>query len=150
MIQTLLSNAAVYGARIKGAAYPVYLFGSVGVGNLRASVIVSAAVAVLFGLMWLLLSRSFLQIATSMGKVIRREYREKCSRQRSIDVALLSREFSHFTASPNYMLNCGLGTFLMPLCAIADDSSFCRILCMAHGTGWSVPWSQNADIDMDQ
>ncbi len=84
MIQTLLSNAAVYGARIKDASYPVYLFGSVGVGNLRASVIVSAAVAVLFGLMWVLLSRSFLQIATSTGKVIRREYREKCSRQRSI------------------------------------------------------------------
>lgn len=69
MIQTLLSNAAVYGAWIKDASYPVYLFGSVGVGNLRASVIVSAAVAVLFGLLWVLLSRSFLQIATSTGKV---------------------------------------------------------------------------------
>ena len=34
--------------------------------------------------------------------------------------------------------------------AIADDFSFCRILCMAHGTGWAVSWSQNADIDMDQ
>lgn len=33
---------------------------------------------------------------------------------------------------------------------IVDDFSFCRILCMAHGTGWSVPWSQNADIDMDE
>ena len=119
MIQDLLANAAVYGARIKGAAYPVYLFGSVGVGNVRASVIVSAAVAVLFGLMWVLLSRSFLQIATSTGRVARREYREMRGRQRGVDAALLSREFTRFTASPNYMLNCGLGTFLMPLCAIA-------------------------------
>ena len=117
LIQNLLANAAFYGARIKGAAYPMYLFGCV--GDVRASVIVSAAVAVLFGLMWVLLSRSFLQIATSTGKVIRREYREMRSRQRGIDAALLSREFSRFTASPNYMLNCGLGTFLMPLCAIA-------------------------------
>ena len=119
MIQNLLANAAVYGTRIKGAAYPVYLFGKVGVGNFRASVIVSAAVAVLFCLMWVLLSRSFLQIATSTGKVIHREYRETHSRKRSIDAALLGREFSRFTASPNYMLNCGLGTFLMPICAIA-------------------------------
>ena len=119
MIQDLLANAAVYGARIKGAAYPVYLFGSVGVGNVRASVIVSAAVAVLFGLMWVLLSRSFLQIATAAGKVARREYREMRGRQRGVDAALLSREFSRFAASPNYMLNCGHGTFLMPLCAIA-------------------------------
>ena len=28
LIQNLLTNAAVYGARIKGAAYPVYLFGN--------------------------------------------------------------------------------------------------------------------------
>ena len=118
MIQNLLANAEVYGARIKGTAYPVYLFGSVGLGDGRASVIVSAAVLVLAGLMWLLLSRSFLQIATSTGKVARREYRETHGRQRGIDAALLSREFTRFTASPNYMLNCGLGTFLMPLCAI--------------------------------
>lgn len=58
-------------------------------------------------------------VKTSTGKVIYREYREKHNRQRSIDAALLDREFSRFTASPNYMLNCGLGTFLMPLCAIA-------------------------------
>ena len=143
MIQTLLSNAAVYGARIKGAAYPVYLFGSVGVGNLRASVIVSAAVVVLFGLMWLLLSHSFLQITTSTGKVVRREYREKCSRQRSIDVTLLSREFSRFTASPNYMLNCGLGTFLMPLCAIVvlwkGGALFEMLDAMFAETAGSVP-----------
>ena len=119
LIQNLLANATVYGARIKGAAYPVYLFGCIGIGDVRASVIVSAAVAVLFCLMWVLLSHSFLQIATSTGKVIHKEYREKHSRKRSIDAALLGREFSRFTASPNYMLNCGLGTFLMPLCAIA-------------------------------
>ena len=108
LIQNLLANATVYGARIKGAAYPMYLFGCIGIGDVRASVIVSAAVAVLFFLMWVLLSRSFLQIATSTGKVIHKEYREKHSRQRSIDAALLGREFSRFTASPNYMLNCGL------------------------------------------
>ena len=119
LIQNLLANATVYGARIKGAAYPVYLFGSIGIGDVRASVIVSTAVAVLFFLMWVLLSRSFLQIATSTGKVVHREYRETHRRKRSIDAALLGREFSRFTASPNYMLNCGLGTFLMPLCAIA-------------------------------
>lgn len=118
LIWNLLANATVYGARIKGAAYPVYLFGIVGVGDVRASVIVSAAVAVLFGLMWKLLSHSFLQIATSTGKVVHREYREMSSRHRGIDAALLGREFSRFTASPSYMLNCGLGTFLMPLGAI--------------------------------
>ena len=143
VIQDLLANAAVYGERIKGAAYPVYLFGSVGVGNVMASVIVSAAVAALFGLMWLLLSHSFLQIATSTGKVFHREYREKHIRKRGIDAALLGREFSHFASSPNYMLNCGLGTFLMPLCAIAvlwkGGEMFAMLDAMFAETAGSVP-----------
>ena len=143
LIQDLLANAAAYGEQIKGVAYPVYLFGSVGVGNVRASVIVSAAVALLFCLMWLLLSHSFLQIATSTGKVCHREYREKHIRKRGIDEALLGREFSHFTSSPNYMLNCGLGTFLMPLCAIAvlwkGSELFAVLEAMFAETAGSVP-----------
>lgn len=143
LIQDLLANAAVYGARIKGAAYPVYLFGCVGVGNVRASAMVFVAVAALFGLMWLLLSHSFLQIATSTGKVFHREYREKYMRKRGIDAALLGREFSHFASSPNYMLNCGLGTFLMPLCAIAvlwkGSGLFALLDAMFAETAGSVP-----------
>lgn len=143
LIQDLLANAAAYGERIKGAAYPVYLFGSVGVGNVRASVIVFVAVVALFGLMWLLLSHSFLQIATSTGKVFHREYREKPIRKSGIDAALLGREFSHFASSPNYMLNCGLGTFLMPLCAIAvlwkGNELFVKLDAMFAETAGSVP-----------
>ena len=77
LIQDLLANATAYGERIKGAAYSVYLFGSIGVGNIKASLIASIVVIALFGLMWLLLSHSFLKIATSTGKVLHREYREK-------------------------------------------------------------------------
>ena len=56
--------------------------------------------------------------------------------------------FNQFASASVYRV---YSSSLSPLfAAIADDSSFCRILCMAHGTGWSVPWSQNADIDMDQ
>ena len=143
MIQDLLENAAIYGARIKGSAYPVYLFGRVGVGDVRASVIVSVAVIALFGMMWVLLSHSFLQIATSTGKMGSKEYREVHSRQRGIDAALLNREFSRFTASPSYMLNCGLGTFLMPVYAIAvlwkGGGMFTVLDAMFVQTAGSVP-----------
>ncbi len=143
MIADLLENAAVYGAQIKGAAYPVYLFGCVGVGDARATVLVFAALAVLFSLMWVLLSRSFLQMATSTGKTTCKEYRETRGRQRGMDAALLRREFSRFTASPSYMLNCGLGTFLMPLCAIAvlwkGGEVFAMLDAMFADTAGSVP-----------
>ena len=118
LIQELLANLAVYGAAVKDGAYPIYLFGSVGTGNAKACIIVTVFVAALFALMWALISRSFLETATATGKTARTVYRETTVRQKSIPAALLGREFAHFGASPNYMLNCGLGTFLMPVCAL--------------------------------
>ena len=143
VIQDLLANAAEYGAQIKSNVYPLYLFGSVGVGDGKATLIIAAAVAALFGLTWVLLSRSFLHIATSTGKTTRRAYKETTIRQRSVDAALLCRELAHFTASPNYMLNCGLGTFLMPICAIAvlwkGKNLFAMLDAMFAETAGSVP-----------
>ena len=143
ILQELLSNAAVYGAQIKSGAYPLYLFGSVGVGDGKAMLIVAAVVAVLFGLTWVLLSRSFLSLATSTGKTERRKYRETAGRRRSVDAALLHRELAHFTGSPSYMLNCGLGTFLMPVCAVAvlwkGRSLFAVLDAMFADTPGSVP-----------
>ena len=143
LIQDLLANAAEYGAQIKSSAYPLYLFGSVGAGDIKAILIITAAVAVLFGLMWVVLSRSFLHIATSTGKTTRVAYKETTIRQQSVDTALLSRELKRFTASPSYMLNCGLGTFLMPLCAIAvlwkGKNLFAMLDAMFAETAGSVP-----------
>ena len=113
LIQELLANLAVYGAAVKDGAYPIYLFGSVGTGD---AIIVTVFVAALFALMWALISRSFLKTATATGKTARTVYRETTVRQKSIPAALLGREFAHFGAS--HMLNCGLGTFLMPVCAL--------------------------------
>ncbi len=49
LIQDFLANAAVYGEKIKGAAYPLYLFGRVGVGDGFAMAVVSAVIPALFG-----------------------------------------------------------------------------------------------------
>ena len=118
MITDLLANAAEYGAKIKGAAYPVYLFGRVGTGDWLAMLAVAAVVLALFGLMWALISRSFLRIATSTGRTARRVYRERAAKCRGTGAALLAREMGRFVSSPNYMLNCGLGVVLLPVCAV--------------------------------
>ena len=119
VINDLIANAAAYGEKIKGAAYPVYLFGSVAVGDGVAMLLVSVVVLLLFALMWILISRSFLKIATASGRTAKKVYKEHAAKQRGIHAALLSKEFSRFTASPNYMLNCGLGILLLPIAGIA-------------------------------
>ena len=119
IIQDLIANAASYGDSIRSAAYPLYLLGQVAVGDGVAMAVVSAVVLALFALVWYLMARSFLKLATSTGAVARREYREKIARHKSVGAALLGRELSRFTASATYMLNCGLGTLGLVVGAVA-------------------------------
>lgn len=101
----------------------VYLMGLMysGVVVLPAIIVywvtVSAApLHLLAGVLFLLLiSRSFLSIATASGHVGRKVYRAKAVRCRSISSALLDRELRRFTSSANYMLNCGFGTLFLVL-----------------------------------
>ena len=119
MITDLLLNAEDVGNRIKGI-YPLYLSGRVGCGDGVAMLIVSAVVIALLALVWYLIARSFLHIATASGNTARAVYREKAVKQVSPAAALLRKELGRFTASPLYMLNCGLGTvFLLILAAAA-------------------------------
>lgn len=114
LIRDLLLNASVYGEKIKGAAYGLYLFGRIGEGDWTAAAIYAAATAALSALVWFLMSRSFVRIATSSGNTEKQRYVEKAVKLRSPFSALLAKEFGRFTSSANYMLNCGLGVLLIP------------------------------------
>ena len=120
LIGSLLLNAASVGDKIKGSVYPLYLFGRVGCGDGAAMLIVSAVVIALLALVWYLIARSFLHIATASGNTAKTVYHEKAVKPVSADAALLRKELGRFTASPLYMLNCGLGTvFLVVLAVLA-------------------------------
>ena len=130
VISDLVANAVVYGVKIKGAAYPLYLFGLMAEGDWTAMALVSAAVVLLTALTWLLLSRSFLRLATSGGSTGKARYREKKARVRSLPAALLGKECRRFVSSPNYMLNCGLGVLLIPAAGV---------LLLVKGGEWMAP-----------
>lgn len=77
-----------------------------------------------------------MKIATSTGKTEHKVYREKTVKCKSIPTALLGREVLHFTSSPNYMLNCGLGIILLPVAGIAflvKGKDLCMILNQVFG-----------------
>ena len=113
-IRDIIANADSYGARIKGAAYGLYIFGRTGEGDWLAAAICTAVTAILTAIVWRILSRSFLQIATASGNSAKVRYTEKPAKEKSPFTALLAKEFARFTASANYMLNCGLGILLIP------------------------------------
>ena len=130
VISDLVANAVVYGVKIKGAAYPLYLFGRMAEGDWTAMLMVSAVTAVLTALTWLLLSRSFLRLATSGGSAAKARYREKKARVCSLPAALLGKECRRFVSSPNYMLNCGMGVLLIPAAGV---------LLLVKGGEWMAP-----------
>ena len=117
MITDLLLNAEDVGNRIR-VIYPLYLFGRVGCGDGVAMLIVSAVVIALLALVWYLIARSFLHIATASGNTAKTVYHEKAVKPVSADAALLRKELGRFTASPLYMLNCGLGTVFLVVLAV--------------------------------
>ena len=69
IIRDILANAEVYGERIKGAAYVLYLFGKIGTGDILSAIVFTAVMAAVAVLIWTRLLKSFTSIATATGKV---------------------------------------------------------------------------------
>ena len=118
LITMLVENAAVYGMKIRGSAYLLYLFGCVGAGDWLAMGIVTVTQALLLALTMWGIARSFLKIATATGSVKKVRFEHKAVRAQSAQRALFGKELRRFTASPNYMLNCGLGIVMLPVAGV--------------------------------
>ena len=119
MVRELVENAVLYGQKIRGSAYVLYLFGRAGEGGWWELLVVAAVVLGLVSLCIWLLSRSFLKIVTTTPDSAEAVYREKTARQRTTGGALFHRELRRFLSSSIYMLNCGLGLLLIPAIGIA-------------------------------
>lgn len=141
LITLLAENAAVYGAKIRGSAYLLYLFGSVGAGDWLAMLIVTLSQAALLALTLWVIARSFLKIATATGSVKKARFEHKAVRAQSVQRALLGKELRRFTASPNYMLNCGFGILMLPAAGIAlliKGRALAQLLDDAFGAGADI------------
>lgn len=101
LITLLVENAAVYGMKIRGSAYLLYLFGCVGAGDWLAMLIVTVTQALLLALTMWGIARSFLKIATATGSVKKVRFEHKAVRAQSTQRALLGKELRRFSASPN-------------------------------------------------
>lgn len=111
-LSELVTNAAYYGAQIRGKAYPLYLIGRAGAGDGPAMAVVTAVVLVLFVLLFWLLSRSFLRIATASGSTARvsTAKRPPCSAVR---------------ARPCLRGSCGTSAAIPAICSTAASASCC-------------------------
>lgn len=113
MLQSILENAVIYGDTVQKKAYPLYLFGQSGTGDVKA-IAISVVICTLVTIgIWIMIQRNFLKIVTSTGKQEKMVYHEKTAVKRSPEMAVLLKEFGRFTGSATYMMNCGLGIIFM-------------------------------------
>lgn len=110
---TYIQYLAVHGQQVAeklGAVAPlVWLGRAVAEGNALLMLPVLLVELVPFVLVTLLLSATFIKVATANRGFAHVRYREKTLRTSSADTALLSRELKRFVSCPGYMMNAGIG-----------------------------------------
>lgn len=117
-IQDLLLKLDAIGEGIKGYGYPLYKMGQGAAGDPAAFGIFAGICVAAFLVVYFVLSRSFIKIATRSEKQHTKTYVAKTVNASSAPVALLRKEFGHLMGSAIYLLNCALGGVLMVLAAV--------------------------------
>ena len=113
ILQKLVESGEAIAGALKIYVYPLYAMGKAGEGDPVFSVCFIAAVALLTYLVYFIISRSFLKLATSAAKTKAGKYDGKKTARKSEFAALFKKEITRFTTSSAYMLNCGIGSLFM-------------------------------------
>ncbi|MBQ9764708.1 MAG: hypothetical protein IJW18_00760 [Lachnospiraceae bacterium] len=119
MLQAILANPQAIGDSIKSVLYPFYHMGLASEGNAVSMLIFSGIIFAIFAVVYFILMRSFIKLATTNLGSKKVKYKAKDVKMKSIKSALFRKEMRRFLGSSSYMLNCGLGiVFLIILTAI--------------------------------
>lgn len=119
LITMLIENIGAVGNAILKYAYPLYVIGSAGTGNLTSVLSTVLMTAGICAIVYIVLANSFIMIVTSSGATaMKKEKKGSDMREASPFGALLGKEFKRFSSSPTYMLNCGIGTVFLLAAAV--------------------------------
>ena len=119
LLQSILADPATAGDRVRSILYPLYHMGLAAEGSILSMLAFTAVTGVLLALTYLVLSRSFLKIATANRGSAKVKYREQQAVVHPAGQALYQKELRRFLGSASYMLNCGLGIIFMIVAAAA-------------------------------
>ena len=114
----VLSHGEAVGTVMKTVLYPFSQVGYAATGDILSLLLAVAMFGGFFSLVYLVLSLSYFQIATMKKGERRAKYKEKAQVSRSVNRALLRREFLRLVKSPAYLLNSSMGSLMMVMVAV--------------------------------
>lgn len=119
-IETIAGNGVIFAQKLEGKAYLFHKFGASFIGDIPAFLIWTLIVLAVFAVVFFVLSSNYLKLMTTNRGSKKVEYvAEKSIKSRSINKALLMKEWKRFTKSAVYLMNSGIGAMLVPILAIA-------------------------------
>ncbi len=113
ILSALIQNNGQIAGDLKAYAYPLYLVGKMVEGDILGACITILICGGLFALLYLLLSKTYIYMITKKSKVKKSVYRKDMARSQSVWRSLIGKESKRFLRSTAYLLNCGLGVFLL-------------------------------------
>lgn len=122
MLGAFLAAASdpAFSARAKAVLYPLYHMGKAAQGNVLSFLIFTAIIAALLAITVLVISKSFLKLATANSGSVRVKVKKaEGAKVSSIGYALFKKELCRFKGSAGYMLNCGMGLLFLLVGAAA-------------------------------
>lgn len=117
-LEEILLYSAEVGAAVEKWGNLLYQLGRAAAGNVPAMLIFTAVSAVLCGACVFALSKSFIAITTRSDSAAKTPAKAAVVKSTGIGTALLQREGKRFASSPSYILNDGLGIFILPVVTI--------------------------------
>lgn len=119
-IGLLIQNGKSIAQAIEQSVYPLYHMAiAINDANIVSLLIYLVCALIPFGIVMVILSKSFIKLATAKPKTRKIEYVEKPMKANSMLVALIQREVKHFTSSAMVMLNAAMGIIM---CLIATGA----------------------------
>lgn len=112
-IEEIVAHIDEIGSTIKSWLYYVYLIGSGADGEVIPFLIVAGITVALFAVCMFILSKTLLKLATPKDNSSKKIKIDSDYSRRSVDIALLKREFKHFTSVSTWMLNGALGLVII-------------------------------------
>lgn len=119
LMQSLITNASNIANIVSTWGYLLYQLALAADGNILAFAIVTIVNCILGFVCYKILTRNYVEIITSSKDVQAKSSKVVYKNQNSIEKTLLIKEAKRFVGTPIYLLNCGLGTIMVLVAAVA-------------------------------
>lgn len=118
IVNILIYRSDIVTVFIKKWLYPFYLLGKGINGDVTSFAIFAVITFAVFGVICLILSRTFFKLATVNKGQKKLKYKEKKAKQSSAKLAYFKKELLFFKNTPVYILNCSFGSLMLLVVSI--------------------------------